>query len=108
MTMCLSKAYTRLRGFIANYMSPAHIGTEFVQNELQKHAVAEMMEADPNPWHEYGRLESDVEDDCHYTDIDDQHRGKKSRRATFKGWLDRIAAKDDAEGLAYVQEPYRG
>ncbi|KAI0418762.1 hypothetical protein F5X98DRAFT_373575 [Xylaria grammica] len=52
----------RLRKAFVNYVSPAHEGTGYVGKELQKITIADTLHNDPGPWHEYGRLDSDTED----------------------------------------------
>ncbi|GAW13109.1 hypothetical protein ANO14919_024870 [Xylariales sp. No.14919] len=57
------KAFKGLRKAFVNYVSPAHEGTGYVGKELQKITIADTLHNDPGPWHEYGRLDSDTEDD---------------------------------------------
>ncbi|KAK5636588.1 hypothetical protein RRF57_012300 [Xylaria bambusicola] len=59
----LSRAIKNLRGAFLNYLSPAREGTTFLENEQQRRAIADILYDDPGPWHEYGKLDSDIEDD---------------------------------------------
>ncbi|KAI0539360.1 hypothetical protein GGR58DRAFT_500213 [Xylaria digitata] len=62
-TSFLSKAFKGLREAFLNYVAPAYGGTAFIRKERQKSTIAEILHNDPGPWHEYGRLDSDTEDD---------------------------------------------
>jgi hypothetical protein len=108
-TSCLSRAFTNLRGAILQRVAPAHGGTAFAQDERQKRAIEDLMQSNPDPWHEYGRLDSDVEDDCRYKDDDSLlylYKKKMTRMSKFKAWLSRISTKyEDAmapQGAAYI------
>ncbi|KAI0804971.1 hypothetical protein GGR55DRAFT_309403 [Xylaria sp. FL0064] len=59
----LSAAFKSLRGAILNYVAPARDGTTFFVKEDQKDTLANLMYNEPGPWHVYGRLDSDNEDD---------------------------------------------
>lgn len=59
----LSKAFKSLRGALLNYVSPDRDGTTFLKNEQESKVIADILRNDPGPWHEYGRLDSDTEDD---------------------------------------------
>ncbi|KAI3319153.1 hypothetical protein HD806DRAFT_295344 [Xylariaceae sp. AK1471] len=106
---CLSEAFISLRGAILNGVAPAHDGTAFTQNERQKRAINDFVNSNPDPWHEYGRLDSDTEDDDRYNDGDSPHHPYSKKRpfmSKFKAWADRIATKyEDAlapQGAAYI------
>ncbi|KAI1426344.1 hypothetical protein F5Y12DRAFT_742942 [Xylaria sp. FL1777] len=59
----LSKALKNMRGAFLNYVSPAHEGTSFLENERRRRVVNNLRYNELGPWHEYGRLDSDTEDD---------------------------------------------
>ncbi|KAI1364265.1 hypothetical protein F5Y08DRAFT_339899 [Xylaria arbuscula] len=76
-TAFLARALHNLREAFVNYVSPARDGTGFLRNELQAREIADILYDDPGPWHEYGVLDSDVEDDRYYKSNDPKKRPRK-------------------------------
>lgn len=88
-----SRAIHNLREAFVNYVSPARDGTPFLRNELQTREIADVLYNDPGPWHEYGMLNSDVEDDRYYKPHDPT---KKRPRKWFQTRSDRNVARNQA------------
>ncbi|KAI0517240.1 hypothetical protein F5B22DRAFT_645874 [Xylaria bambusicola] len=86
MVVFLSRAIKNLRGAFLNYLSPAREGTTFLENEQQRREIADILYDEPGPWHEYGKLDSDIEDDKHNSHFSK----KKSLRKWFKTRSERI------------------
>ncbi|KAI1433218.1 hypothetical protein GGR50DRAFT_518587 [Xylaria sp. CBS 124048] len=78
-----SKALGNLREKLISCVVPARDGSAFIENERRKSAIADMVGHDPNPWHEYTRLDSD----CDADDQNLQRPQKTSRRARVKKWI---------------------
>ncbi|KAI1298683.1 hypothetical protein F5Y03DRAFT_367490 [Xylaria venustula] len=87
----LSGALKSVRGALLNLWSPAHDGTKFLRREEERSTTNDILSNDPGPWHEYGRLDSDGEDDR-----SNSHCPKKKIRGSrFRMCRDRFAAKHE-------------
>ncbi|KAI2642172.1 hypothetical protein GGS21DRAFT_546419 [Xylaria nigripes] len=82
----LRKAFSNLGHAIKKRVAPAHDGTDFMEIERQKHAIADLVENNPNPWHEYERLDSETEGEA----LKAKKQGKKSHRGNVKKFFARV------------------
>ncbi|KAI0972868.1 hypothetical protein F4678DRAFT_427186 [Xylaria arbuscula] len=95
----LSGALKSVRGALMNLWSPAHDGTTFLRKEEERGTIDYVLSNDPGPWHEYGRLDSDGEDDR-----DNAHcPKKKSWGRMFRACSDRSAAKHEGSPASHKE-----